>query len=78
MLWRKDQSHTEESLARFFRGQDVKLQLEGLINLGILEQELSGEYVLSQDQVIQDAIKRVNDRDRAARNLVDCVLSQLF
>ena len=78
MLWHHEEIHTEKSLARFFRGQDVKSQLEHLINLGVLVQKVSGVFTVSQDKSIHNIIKRVNEKDRLARNLVNCVLSQIF
>ena len=75
----KEQIHTENSLSRFFRGQDVKSHLDRLVNLGILEKQVSGGvYTLSDDKSIHDIIKRVNEKDRVARNIVNGVLSQIF
>ena len=79
ILWNKEQIHTENSLSRFFRGQDVKSHLDRLVNLGILEKQVSGGvYTLSDDKSIHDIIKRVNEKDRVARNFINGVLSQIF
>ena len=78
ILWHGE-IHSTDSLVRFFRNQDdVESQLDRLIELDILQITESGAFKVSQNQLVQDAIKRINEKDRAARNLVDYLLSHFF
>ena len=78
ILWHGE-IHSTDSLARFFRSHDdVELQLDRLVELDILQKTESGAFTVSQNQLVQDAIKRINEKDRAARNLVDYLLSNYF
>jgi len=80
LLWHTDDEiHTKDSLARFFRfHDDVELQLDRLVDLDILKKAESGAYTVSKNQLVHEAIKLINERDRTARNLVDSVLSHFF
>ena len=79
ILWHTDKIPTKDSLARFFRcHDDVELRLDRLVELDILQKTKSGAYTVSQNQLVHDAIKRNNKKDRAARNLVDYLLSHFF
>jgi hypothetical protein len=76
LLWYDYHTHTETSLARFFRDQDgVKSRLDRLVELGILEQSLCNSYIVSQDPLIQAVIEYVNDNDRLIRNLCNTSLA---
>jgi hypothetical protein len=79
LLWHTDEIHTTDSLARFFRcHDDVELRLDRLVDLDILQRTESGAYLVSKNQLVHEAIKRINERDRTARNLVNSVLSHFF
>ncbi|MFX1519149.1 MAG: hypothetical protein ACFFCD_04440 [Promethearchaeota archaeon] len=76
LLWYEYHTHTENTLARFFRDQGVvKSRLDRLIELGILEQSLCNSYIVSQDPLIQAVIEYVNDNDRLIRNLCNASLA---
>ncbi len=78
LLWHTDEIHTTVSLSRFFQSQDdIDSRLARLVKLGILQKTESGAYNLSQNQLVLKVIKRINEKDRAARNLVDYLLSHL-
>ncbi|MFX1465903.1 MAG: hypothetical protein ACFFA5_05475 [Promethearchaeota archaeon] len=79
LLWHKDKIHTKDSLARFFPcHNDVELRLDRLVDLDILQRTESGSYTVSKNQLVREAIKRINERDRTARNFVDSFLSHFF
>jgi hypothetical protein len=78
ILWHGE-IHSTDSLARFFRNQDdVESHLERLVEIDILQKTESGAFKVSENQLVQDVIKRINEKDRAARNLVDYLLSHFF
>ncbi len=79
LLWHTEKIHTKDSLARFFRySDDVELRLNRLVDLDILQRTESGVYTVSQNQLVHEAIKSINERDRTARNLVNSVLSHFI
>jgi len=79
LLWHTDEIHTKDSLARFFRcPDDVELRLDRLVDLDILQRTGPEAYTVSKNQLVHEAIKRINERDRTARNLVDSMLSHFF
>lgn len=76
MIWYDYHTHTENSLARFFRAQaDVKSRLDRLVELGILEQSLCNSFTVAQDPLVQAVIEYANDNDRIIRNLCNTSLA---